>query len=444
MAKIFVSFNIVSTSDIILVVRESSAPLAEVFRQFYAAPHSQRNLTVDPLNPVMHIVQIWTTTDGTTLLQLKGQCDIDASLTSNLAFDFIQFIVGRGNGTPSFDPVADQPQYVNTNLDGKTYVVFKPGFGGLYWGVDIQTITGGGFEYINGQMFSADEEYTVMVSNLVASSVSSSGSGYPSDVVSISGSITFSSLHFNKLIEVSSSNPLVGINITDINVIPDGTVFGINTHNYTAAPGFVQATALQLPSGKYVQLFGINRNIIYLGLGEEITLIKKGAYLRIVDWVGDHRRLGERIFTDGKPPVNSLPETGSWYLKSSYPRIFEWYVNELPLTDLGTGTDDVTPDAANKTKWIIGANKFWVPDRRNLFNRNTDGTRVSGDLQAEMVGPHTHPVKPPESNSTAGFGKTATGNDAAEGTGIAIYNTNNNSGTENRPANVATNVYRII
>src|SRR5690348_16830449 len=125
MAKIFIAFNVVSTSDVILVVRESDAPLAEVFRQFYAAPHTQTNLTVDNLNPVMHVVQIWTTTDGTTLLQLKGQCDIDASISNTFAFDFIQFIVGRGLGSPNFDPSPDQPQYVNANLDGKTYVVFK-------------------------------------------------------------------------------------------------------------------------------------------------------------------------------------------------------------------------------------------------------------------------------------------------------------------------------
>lgn len=444
MAKIFIAFNVVSTSDVILVVRESDAPLAEVFRQFYAAPHTQQNLTVDNLNPVMHIVQIWTTTDGITLLQLKGQCDIDASITNSFAFDFIQFIVGRGLETPNFDPVADQPQYVNPNIDGKTYVVFKPGQGPLDWTADINTITGGGFQFINGQNFGSGEEYTVMVSNLVASTVVSSGKGYPSDIVPIAGDTAFSSLHFSKLLEVISANPLVGISISDLSIIPDGTVFGINTHNYTASIGFHQTTVLQLPSGKYVQVLGKQRNALYLGIGEEVTLIKKGAYLRIVDWEGDHRRLGERISTDGTPPQNSLPETGGWFAKSSFPRVFEWYINELDITELGTGTDDVVPDASNKTKWIIGVNKFWVPDRRNYFDRNTDGIRKSGDVQAEMVGPHTHKVKPPDSNSQSGFGKTTTGSDGPESTGIAQYDTLANTGTENRPANTSTNVYRII
>src|SRR5687768_5608326 len=101
MAKIFISFNIVSTADFLMVVRESDDPLAEVYRSdVLTPPHTIRNVTVDDLNPVMHRVEFWTTSDGTTLDELRGVCDIDASIANEVAFGFIQFVVDRGNGAP--------------------------------------------------------------------------------------------------------------------------------------------------------------------------------------------------------------------------------------------------------------------------------------------------------------------------------------------------------
>lgn len=75
----------------------------------------------------------------------------------------LQIIVGNDRGTPYFDPEDGDAQYVNTNLNGRTYVVFRMGVGALVWGYDIQTISGGGFEYINGQVFSEGETYTIFV-----------------------------------------------------------------------------------------------------------------------------------------------------------------------------------------------------------------------------------------------------------------------------------------
>jgi hypothetical protein len=449
MAKIFISFNIISTSDIILVVREMDAPLAEVYRHFYPAPHTQVNLTVDNLNPVMHIVQAWSTTDGTTLLQLKGQCDIDASIGGQLAFDIVTFIVDRGlTGTPHYDPVTPTNQYANPDLDGKTYTVFKPGYGPLIFGYHIDTIVGGGFHFIDGQEFSSTEEYTIMVSDLVATNTVSSGAGYPKGVVAITADTAFAPAHYGQLLEiVGAGTGVITISIADINTIPDNTVFGINTHN-----GLQRYVTLQLPSGKYCQILGVQRNAGYISRGQEVTFIKKGAYLRVTAGAYEaFGRVGDRIYKDGAGPLNSLPETGGWYLKADYPGIAR-YVSELPIGDVVAGTDDVTPGAADVAKWNVGTNKIWVPDAGGYFVRNADPntdvdigrSTVSGNIEADMVGPHTHLVTPPDANSNAGFGKTTTGNDAHEGTGIAPYATAANTGTETRPKNVNRYCYIII
>jgi hypothetical protein len=443
MAKIFISFNVTTTSDIILVVREKSAPLAEVFRQFYAAPHTQRNLTVDELTPVIHIVQVWSTSDGTTLEQLKGQCDIDASISNDAAFTLIQFIVDRGQtGSPTYDPVSNQDSYVNPELDGKNYAVFKPGYGALVWDIHIELLTGGGFKYINGQLFSSEEEYTVMVFNTVQTSTSSSSKSFPEDFVEVTEDETFDSSYYNKMIEANGSSPILTITMPSLASIPDNTKFGINTHN-----GSQRYITLQLDTGEYCRVAGQNRNAIYVGKAEEVVFQKKGTYLRIVYWNGDYLRVGERVKADGIAPINSFQEIGGWYTKTDYPRIFEWYVNELPVDELGTGTEDITPSSSNRTKWIIGTTKFWVPDRRNYFDRNTDGTRKSGNVQSDDV-------KSPSDNLLTGVKRRFAAGGFIEGYvsggGNAPGSDNYDpatwpySGTETRPINVATNVYRII
>jgi hypothetical protein len=452
MAKIFVSFNIVSTADFLLIAREKEFPLAEVYRSdLLEPPHTQRNITIINLNPVMHSVELWTTTDGTTLEELRGQCDIDASLVNTSSYDFLQFIVDRGNGAPYYDPTSGSTQYVNPDLDGKDYLVFKPSYGPLVWGYHIAEITGGGFEFIDGQQFGADEEYTVMINNLVTTSSTTSGRGYPEDVVEITGDIAFGSTHYNKLIEVNGSSTLVEVDISNIDTIPEGTVFGINTHN-----GTQRYTVLQLPASKYCLIFGVQRNAVYVGAGEEVTFIKKGAYLRLVNWDGDYRRIGQRIECDGTAPANTLPESGGWYLHTDYPRIFNWYVDNLPPGELGAGADDITPDAGNITKWIIGATKFWVPDTRSRFVRNVPIGRLAGSNQADQVGSHTHPGVSAIPTGAHGSSSSAlTGairflvNTFASGgnnTATATLTVAENIGgaAENRPVEVAANFYRVI
>lgn len=399
MGKIFISFNIISTSNMILVVREKDAPLAEVFRQPYHAPHTQVNLTVDNLNPVMHIVQIWSTTDDSTLLQLKGQCDIDASLSTNNGFDFIQFIVNRGlTGTPTYDPVTPTNQYANPDLLGKTaadYLVFKPGFGALIWGQNIQTIVGGGFEFIDGQEFDDQEEYTVLVADLKNTVAPPAGSsGYPKGIVAITANTAFDIAHYGNLLEViGAGTGVITISIADINAIPDNTVFGINTHN-----GLQRYVTLQLPSGKYCQVLTKQRNAVYISQGQEITFIKKGAYLRVTGGAYEaFGRLGERVYKDGNGPLNSVPETGGWLIKANYPGIAQ-YVSELPIGNVVAGIDDITPGAADVAKWNVGTNKVWVPDAGGYFVRNADPnadvnigrSTVPGNIEQDQMLDHQH------------------------------------------------------
>lgn len=448
MAKIFLSWNIVSTSDVLVVAREKDDPLAEVYRSVvYHPPHSIRNETIDNINPVMHQVEIWTTVDGTTLLALKGRCDIDASLGDTVAMSIIPFIVGRGNTAPNYDPDIEGSQYVNPDLDGRTYLVFKPGFGPLQWDVNIQTITGGGFEFIDGQTFIENEEYTVLVSNVVATPPSGPGKSYPEDITTLTSSRNLVSGDYNKMIVVTGAGLLV-LTITDINLIPNNTKFGLNTQ--AASSSWV---TLQLPSGVTCNVRGTARNALYIGKGETVSFLKKLGTLYIVQWDGDVHRVGDIVYKSGLAPINSVPAIGGWISKTAQPRLAQ-YASELPDGMVTGATDDIFPFIDNLSKFNIGTTKIWVPDLGGYFIRSYDpnadidpdgASRDSGSHQLDGVGRHIHKV--PVGTGTGITMPDMNPNDGNTKNADAL--TNDGSGTatptivETRPKNVMQKAYII-
>lgn len=83
-----------------------------------------------------------------------------------------------------------------------------------------------------------------------------------------------------------------------------------------------------------------------------------------------------------------------------------------------------------------GTTTFNLPELRAEFirgwddSRGVDSGRTFGSAQSEMIGPHTHPIQHQGSYGYTGGSNTAYGLDIAE-------NSSANSGTENRPRNVA-------
>lgn len=424
------------TNDLIAVLYKTTAPAAEVDRILKEAPHPDPyNFEFTDLDSGEYLVKIHESPDGTTLGNLRHDFWVDAGLNRLEAYSILDVIVDRGNGAPNYDPVEDDDEYVNPDINGLTYVVFKPGFGALVWDYHIEALVGGGFKFINGQKFGPGEEYTLLISNLVeTASTTPSSKSFPEDTFQIPGDSAFSSTFYNKLCEVNSVNEVVTVNIADITTIPDGTKFLISTMT-----GIQRYVTLQLPTGKFCVVNFAQRNAVYIGRAETASFMKKGDYLHIIHWEGDHRRVGEIVHSG--PGPNKLALTGAWVLKTDYPRLFNWYVNNIDPGELGTGTQDVTPDAANKTKWIIGTTKFWVPDHRDLHYRNSGTGRLAGSYQADQVGQFTFTGMEMQKSGTSNrVIVVANINDVVLGSPIVTIN----AGSENRVKNVAANAYVII
>lgn len=460
MGKIFVSFTIVSTSNFFLVAREELTG-TEVYRsEVLTPPHVQRNKVITPVNPVMHSVELWTTLDGINLDTLRARASVDASIDTKISFKPIQFIVDAGRGAPHYDPVSGQPKWENPDItltydpdeEAYNFVVFKGGFGAVDIATHLALLPDGhGFEWIDGQMFGEGEEYTVMINELVTVHDDGGDSvSFPNGIVNITENTSFSFTHYGKMLLINGTDPVITLDIAAMGTIPNNTMFSVSTHSGTQNYG-----AIDLPSGAYCVINRIQRNVIYLRPGIVVQFIKDGDTLVIVNGVDGFKQRGQRIHADGTPPIDALPETGLWYLKSEYPGIYEEYVNTLNAGEFATGADDSTPDIENKAKFIIGTTKFRMPDTRGLTVKATDGVRLSNSFEMGEVGGHNHggltdiPTRAHGASSSALTGAVGflvnTEASEPEGLGAATLTVlNNDPGQANTVDNVASNFYRLL
>ena len=109
-----------------------------------------------------------------------------------------------------------------------------------------------------------------------------------------------------------------------------------------------------------------------------------------------------------------------------------WALSASASPILTSGGSASTRGASNSADWV--ANKrLTLPDLRGRFRRSLGGNSATlGVQQAEMIGPHTHTL-----NNTSATGSGSSSKPDSSSNAGAAPVTNSNSGTENRPANIA-------
>jgi hypothetical protein len=445
MANANFSLGLVNITEYLLIIaREVNDPTTEADRITYAPPQpTTRNVSFTGLNPTTHYFDFRSSSDGVDLGTLLATFVIDVGKVTDVIIDVVEFVVDRGL---THDPEDGDDQYDNSEIQGQTYVVFKPGFGPLSFEQNINDVATGGFKFIDGQKFNTAERYTLTVFKKVVTQTNDTGRGFPLSIVDLPADVTLGSSHFNKMMEASGGGTLRTATFPAFSSIPDGTKFGFNTHKAST-----RYLVLSLPAGATCYVDGIQRGKIYLGKGETITLIKGSGVLRVLEWDGDHRRVGQQVHQD-MAPLNGLAELGGWFLKTDYPRFFDWYVNALPTSLLGSATYPATPNGNSITKFVISGLYFWMPDTGGFFIRNTDPDgdndperastdRKPGTSQSSANLAHSHVVIA-KAQTDGGVGALVGGGDNSTNDGSAI--TEVSGGAESRPRNVLQNAYRII
>lgn len=439
--------NLNLTLGLRIDVREVEDPGTIVETLYYPAPvASDINVLIPNLNDVVHYVDFRHSSSAGSLGTLLKTIDYDAR--GNTAQE-LRFYTADGPGDN--DPASGQRTITDPYLDGKTITeLFKEGHRPLNpdgeW-----TQTGASVTLDNSKSPFAPGEVIVVKLSFVSSSSNSSSKSFPLDFVTITGDTTLNNTYLDKMIECDGSSTILNITLDAFTNIPNGKKIGFNTHQGAPGVSSMRYVKIIFPGGNTVMIDGLQKDIIFLGKGEELILMKKGSEMKVVSWNGDHRRVGEHVYAD-IAPLNSLPLLGAWYLKSELGRLWENYVSQLLPTYLGTGTYPSVPVLGQWHKWIVSGDYVWVPDLGGFFIRalDPDGNldperatpnRIPGDAQADQVGQFVFAGKK--------FRKSGTGNEL-----VALENNNDvnlgtqditfNLGKKNRPVNIVKNAYVII
>jgi hypothetical protein len=469
MAKARLVYNFSGVAqDVIITWYEFSAPLAEIDRYVLDDTTDHEKVgahTVTDLNPVMHRFKFWQSSDGVTLDTLLFSADIDASLFNEPVIEFKEFTVGVADPENPGVPMPGATQYVDADLDDPDitrYEVEQRMFGTLSWEDDIQTISGGGFEFQNGNSFNGDDRYFIKIYKLVAQQVQDVVTQNQfTDIVVLSIDDDFDIHLYNKLLIANWPAGIGLIQLDAMATIPNNTTLHLNTHG-----GDQRYVTIECQPGETIRFMGEDRTSIHLGKGEEIRIVFKGGAGHVVHYEGDYRQLGERRLGN-MAGLNELVLDGTEYDIEDYPRLWEW-VQSLPAAQLVSyttweiaATENVAGNVRtvypNKGFFAISndALKFRVPDDRNKYYRAlkyTDGTvdseRVTqganGYQGPEIMG-HGHPIKSTQSaisgNTTADVVRgTVTGTVSTRGgrgkIGDDNYTISITGGSEQRTENI--------
>jgi hypothetical protein len=392
---------------VIIVIYENSNLGAEIDRAVLDTPHIAGTVTIfDNLNLVLHRVKCHQSSDGVTLETLLHSWTVQAKRISPVSKPF-WYKVDRGSSgvNPDWsDPISGHNSVIDTRWsDADNVVLSKDGGAELAPGVHYNLLPGGGWSLKPGDVFSADEWWTAIAFWNVAVVDSGTGAAGQSGIHVVEDDGDFNSTYFNKKNIAAFTGEIGTTDFPAFSTIANKV--GARFSTYTGAQRY---WVLQFSAGDTVRYKGEDKNVIWLGKGEYIELfwdtdpvsgLVKG-YVVDSDGIG-YGSVGQRLLVDrwdvGGNNGNLFLLDGTQYDIADVPRIYHEHVEKLPAGQVVT--EAVWQADLNKRHFYAVdalAGKVRFPDDRNMYYRGlaiVDGSVPAGTYEADMVGPHVHPVK---------------------------------------------------
>ena len=255
----------------------------------------------------------------------------------------------------------------------------------------------------------------------------------------ITANKTINSSEWGKAFVCASATSTLDITLPDLGTIPENkpTIFFCQGSNNPNTSFLCQG------NDTIIYLSSILKKLV-LAPSESLWLYKwSGTYYVLNDLTGV-MSVGQIINSYKTDFYNTVFANGSLLDRDVYPRLWD-FVQSLDASMLVSDSNWTNLALKNTGKFSTGdgSTTFRVPLLYAPgFLRGVDGvTRKASDYEAEMIGPHNHPF---------GYDILVGGNshpttlraDSNAGSSIPGGSTQNNSGTENRPAN--TGIYLSI
>lgn len=375
--------------------------------------------SIDNINPVVHLVELWRSNDGVALDELIKRWNIDASLYNSIKYAEYQYKVDRGwdntspvnTGTEVWaDPADTDTELEDERLDGATkeeLSVHKAGYGDLLR-EEYELRSGGGITLNLDGTFDHDQAWMIKHYTVQQASATVVTAAQYADVVVLEDDTDFytdaGDNLYNKLVIVNSANPTVQVSFQDLALIPNNTHVTFQTHG-----GDQNYLILQFDAGDTVKHMNQAKNVIYLARCQKIKLFFKNGVCYVDDYdnnglIRGHvfASMDNTIHTDLACFLFADESTGELEA-DDYPGMYE-FIQNLPVghsVALGTGSgqwgQSVTVNTGkideavtypNKCKFGIDtiARTFRVPHLKNLARRFVDTGQNPGRYQHDAVG----------------------------------------------------------
>jgi len=261
----------------------------------------------------------------------------------------------------------------------------------------------------------------------------------------ITSDYTVQTSDFGTKLIIEPTNNLLVITLPDIATIQKNRPLMIEV-------GGAGCVKFVTTSGQTINFNGAN-SYLFVKPGETLTIYKfvRNAGTNTYEWrvsdpVGNFGKTG-RTFTsydDVTSVTNGYWLNGQALDSNIHARLYDWVTKiagdkVCAYSDHGTGNNYLLFSLKDPATGF-----FYIPDTRNLFQRNSSATRDAGVYQADQVANHTHSISTHTAPQSGSSTPCYTSHSDA-GTIPATLTTGNNSGggTETNPVNFSINHFVI-
>ncbi len=439
------AFPLITVNSLKYSVYLQSDPLVEVSAQTFAAPHAARTVSFPGLVRANYIWKL-TEMNGATPVRTIGSFNIvpenDTDVTYYEPKEIIADIttgLTSGTNTFTFDGTGGTEDW-----RGREIYVERVGQGTMQKNAQYSwdTVTGIFTLLETGDVFQPNERFNVEFGLVVTTS--SGGVIEPlffKSVMEVTGTTTLVSGDAGKKILINGASNYFVITLPSLASTPT-----LKPFFFEAGIGSHINVRIKTDGSDVIDWGKGTRSDVKIGVCESIALYKHNGKWRVHDANGNFLTVGRIISSDADPvdEYNCLLMDGSSLSVDSYARLYEDFVQQLPPSQVCNFGDHGTGDNKYKFSYASGG-LFKIPDRRNLFERNSDGSNLPGAYSADKVGPITG-----NATVTKGYGYSGGPNSTRFGSGFAnpadiAHTISINTGnTETVPKNYITRKYVLI
>jgi hypothetical protein len=378
-------------NDMKYVVYKSGEYPAETASQTFSAPHVARTVSFPGLQITNYIWKLLEVSGATVIsergsfnvvpdsdspIKYKAPVEIEADVT-------VGFIAGINTFT--FDGTSGTE-------DWRGYEIYteRVGQGTMRKGVQYSWNSGTGVFLLlqAGDAFQPNELFNIEFG--IISGVSSSGippQNLFTSVRVVTGNTVLTAADVGKKIIIKGLSNYFEITLPDINTVSSAIPI-----YFEAGIGSHKCVRIKTFTGQTIDWMKGVRDNIKIGVCETLVLYREPATTvwRTHDYKGNFLTVGRIISSDAEPAdeYNCIEMNGDSLSVNDYARLYEDFVLQLPPAQVCNFSDWGV--ANNKYKFSFSsAGLFKVPDRRNMYERNSDGTNLPGLFMDDVIKSHT-------------------------------------------------------